>query len=68
MYELLSIYRWSNDCFRMYYSVRTDRKGEGESLVSEEKMFKYFLEGVAMMVTLYEICRTGKANKTIRKK
>lgn len=29
----------------------------------QEKMFKYFLEGVKMIIALYEICRTGRKRK-----
>lgn len=35
--------------------------------MDKEKLYQYFLEGVAMVVALYEICRTGR-RKTTRKK
>lgn len=28
-----------------------------------EKMFAYFTSGIAMVVALYEICRTGKRTR-----
>lgn len=28
-----------------------------------EKLFTYFTGGIAMIVALYEICRTGKRNR-----
>ncbi|KAI4442333.1 hypothetical protein C824_004844 [Schaedlerella arabinosiphila] len=39
--------------------------------MSTEKCIEYFLEGVAVIITLYELCRNGKRNRrktsTIRK-
>lgn len=31
--------------------------------MKDDKLFKYFLEGISMIVALYEICRTGKRSK-----
>lgn len=31
--------------------------------MNTEKIFAYFMEGVTMIITLYEICRTGKINR-----
>lgn len=28
-----------------------------------DKIFKYFLDGITVIVVLYEICRTGKRTK-----
>lgn len=36
--------------------------------MKKKELFDYFMEGVAVMVALYEICRTGKRNRNkIRK-
>lgn len=32
----------------------------------KDEMFQYFLEGIAMVVVLYEICRTGRQQRTKR--
>lgn len=31
--------------------------------MKKKELFDYFMEGVAMMVALYEICRTGKRSR-----
>lgn len=31
--------------------------------MDKEKMYQYFLEGITMIVALYEICRTGKKSR-----
>lgn len=35
--------------------------------MAKEKLFQCFLEGVAMVIALYEICRTGKRKPNRRK-
>jgi len=35
--------------------------------MDKEKLFQCFLEGIAMVVALYEICRTGKKKPARRK-
>lgn len=35
--------------------------------MKKEQLFDYFLEGVAMVIALYEISRTGKKSRRIKK-
>jgi len=59
------IFRVRNGCSVYgYFDVRIYRSGKEEGELSErEKLFKYFLEGISMVVALYEICRTGSKRK-----
>lgn len=36
--------------------------------MNSEKCFEFFLEGIAVIISLYEICRTGKKSRTKIKK
>lgn len=35
--------------------------------MDKERLYQYFLDGIAMVIAIYEICRTGRRQRSRKK-
>ena len=62
-HELFTIYGRGYDRIGMYSCIRIYRAKKEQKHMKKESLFIFFLEGISMVLTLYEISRTGKKSK-----